>query len=172
MGKKTTVEEAFFDMGNGGFNYKIVEVTSERERTIHAPPVIGETSEQMEKRLASPIRVETLHNRRWYFEVRSSHFGSGLTLRIPLGTPVIVEYLIGSLQRVLGRMKADTGKPTDGFEFAFREGRQRMSVSHFDGQKVDFKWPFSGAQGVEETGCDQASYSSSDGKAKKSSQDV
>jgi len=129
MGKKTTLEQAYFHIDNGGITFKIVEETSERESSRYASDgtmrVVG---------------IETKYNRRWYFEVRTSHFGSGVNFRFPLGNLVMVAWTIDALKRVMERMAADTGKPTDGFEFAFRELR-RASVGYLGGNKVDFKFP-------------------------------
>lgn len=139
--KKTTLEEAYFHISNGGITFKIVEEAHERESKLYPPsPKTIQVGYD-----PTPIGIETRHNRRWYFEVRTSCFGAGTTFRFPLGNPVMVAWTIDALKRVFNRMTLDLGKPTDGYEFGFRDNRAAQ-VNHHDGNKVDFKWPFEEAK--------------------------
>lgn len=144
MGKKTTLEEGYVHINNGGIIFKIVEVTSEREREKIAPEPPNETAAQRLERYNKPLGIETAVNRTWHMEVRTSHFGSGVTFKFPLGNPSIVQWLIQALQNTLKRMQMDFGQPTDGYEFAFRnwpDGDKRVDVRQYEGRKVDFSWP-------------------------------
>lgn len=137
-GKKLPLEQAYFHINNGGITLRIVEIHNKRKSRIYPKPS-GE-DKNLGDPPPEPIGVEVKHNRRWVFEVRTSHFGSGVSFRFPLGNPVMVSWLIETLQRVLARMGEDLGKPTDGFEHAFRDCRP-VRLSYLDGVKVDHQWP-------------------------------
>ena len=118
MGKKVPLEQAYFHINNGGFTLRIVEIRSQRKIRI----------------------TDTVHyNRRWVFEVRTSHFGSGVTFRFPLGNPTMVSWMIEALMRVRNQMLTPK-LPTDGFEMAFRHDNPAR-LSYQAGRKVDMYWP-------------------------------
>lgn len=146
-GKKLPLEQAHFHINNGGITLRIIEVHNKRKSNIY-----DRSGWSKEKSLDDPplkvIGTKTMHNRRWVFEVRTSHFGAGVSFRFPLGNPVMVRWLAEALQRVLARMETDPGELTDGFEYAFRDCRPAR-LSHFDGEKVDQDWPVPGEESVE-----------------------
>lgn len=144
MSKKKCLEEAYFHIDNGGITFRIVENTQQRDRVKYAPYKSGETKEDLLKRMTTPLGVEKLTNRRYYFEVRTSHFGSGVTFRFPLGNPHIVRWTIEALQRTLAWMEMPREEPTDGYEFALREGR--MYIRRVEGREVDIRYPDSEQQ--------------------------
>lgn len=140
MSKKITLEEAYFHICNGGIAIKFVEQHDERESREYPPPVPGETIAQSERRMATPLRIGTNYNRRWFVEVKMMSYGASTTFRFPLGNPLFIAWLMSALPRVLGRMMMDDGRPTDGFEYPFRD-TFKAGVSAWDGRKVKFDWP-------------------------------
>jgi hypothetical protein len=136
MSKKRTLEEVYFHIHNGGMVFRIVETTSERESPQYAEPVPNESGAQLAARLANPISTQTMVNRRWYFEVRLSSFGSGTSFRFPLGNPTMIKWMIDALTRVLARMEKPQKEPSDGFEYAFRDGKP-VRITRQDGRAVE-----------------------------------
>lgn len=152
MSKKTTLESAYFHINNGGVTFSIVERLDTRKSPIYKDPnPDGAKSGVPLERQATGH--ETLYNRSWRFRVETHHFGSGVSFSFPL-VPLMVRWTVGALERVLARMETPQGKPSDGFEFAFRD-LDHCSISARDGQRIEEHWPFeperlSGSKGCTE----------------------
>jgi hypothetical protein len=153
MSKKSTLEEAYFHISNGGLTLKVVERIDHRDRKIYEPYKPGETIAEMKKRHDTPLGVVKLTNRRWYMEVKLNSYGGGVSFKFPL-VPLIVGWLVEVLPRVHGHMMMPQTEPTDGIEHAFHDTRYAY-VKHHEGREVDYKWPHKSESQSEDCSSDQ-----------------
>ena len=140
MSKKTTLEQAYFHISNGGLSFSIIERTDTRKNCTIFPPDWGDTQKVIGEDPAKHLPTETRYNRSWRFKVTTNQFGATTEFSFPL-VPLMVRWTLGALQRVLDRMDAPQDLLTDGYEHAFRE-LEYCSVSAEGGAKVDKYWPF------------------------------
>lgn len=132
MSKTTTLEQVYFHINNGGISFSIVERLDTRKSKVLPPQPPGPQDYEN-------LPVEILFNRSWRFKVSTSHFGSGTSFSFPI-VPLMVRWIIQALERVIIRMETPSDKPTDGFEFAFRE-LEHCAVGACDGKQVNDYWP-------------------------------
>ena len=75
MSKKTTLEQAYFHINNGGITFSIVE----RIDILKNSPVYPKPSASLkvgDGPKLTPISTESLYDRSWRFKVATNQFGS------------------------------------------------------------------------------------------------